>query len=57
MTLEAPRGQELNLNWERQREILIQRGPGACFVLKAEAPRDQTEFDMCNLTVSDSTTS
>lgn len=55
LTHEAPRGQELNLNRERQREILIQGGPRACFVPNAEAPWDQTEVDLCNLAVSDTT--
>lgn len=53
VTPEAPGGQELNLD----REILIQGGPGTCFVLNAQALRDQTEFDLCNLAVSDTTAS
>lgn len=47
------------MNWirERQREILIRGEQGTLFVLRAEAMWDETEFDMCNTTLSDTAAS
>lgn len=61
VTHEAPRGQELNLEGRSKGRFLSREGGGgggggvACFVLNAQALRDQTEFDLYNLAVSDTT--
>lgn len=57
VTHRVPRGCELGPKGERQREILIWGGQGTLFVLRAEAMWDETEFDLCNPTLSDTTAS
>lgn len=48
----------MDLKWEeRQREMLIWGGQGTLFVLRAEAMWDETEFDLCNSTLSATTAS
>lgn len=57
VTRRVPRGCELDPKRERQREILIWGGQGTLFVLRAEAMWDETEFDLCNPTSSETTAS
>ena len=57
MTHRVPRGCELGPKGESQREILIWGGQGTLFVLRTEAMWDETEFDLCNPTLSDTTAS